>query len=384
MDRQKGLFLFMFLFCFYQLSVSLRVGRDRTVTCGSHQKCVIDTSDSDSDSESKRWVVFSTDTQDLYFFFTPITTLLWALNMDYDPLIFVVVPEHYKRGSLQPQPQQGQQPQHNLIDYVLHKTEEAGGKVVLLHHKKGKEGLVNDGTVSQVARLYAAGLSGIVKDEDYLLTSDVDMFPLSRQHFLQGDIATKKVHLFYANAYAHMKDTIMYPLCYIGMKAKTWKEVMGITGTRNEKENVKNEEWNAKAEEEGIVVEELVLNAIEKGIERYGKDRWQNSHKQDGDVQWYFDQFLFGEKIASWPGHPEECQKIARYPFKDRLDRSKWNFNGNKEELDNLIDSHVVRPGFTEQNWIKLKQLLAILLPHHIQWLQEYKEEFLRLRKAVI
>jgi len=315
--------------------------------------------------QSSRWVVFSSDAQPFYLFFAPITTLLWSVNIGYTPIVVIVVPTGYTREDTSvPRPQGWK-----ILDLVLARTEEAGGKVGLLYNNKGKDGIIKDGTVSQLSRLYAAALN--LSAEDYILTSDVDMFPLSKDHFHQQDFSPLPVHLFYANAYSHVfaKDgTVMYPLCYIGMKAATWKEVMGIpTETRDDGKDVER-------------MQGMVLAAIEDGIARYGKDRWQDSRKQDGDIQWYFDQVLFGEMISKWWGHPQECLKIPRYPFRDRLDRSRWTFTGLREELNGKIDSHVLRPGHIEQNWPKLVQLLAVLLPEDkVAWLQSYRAEFMQI-----
>ena len=314
--------------------------------------------------QSSRFVVFSSDAQPFYLFFAPITTLLWNINIGYTPIVVVVVPTGYTReDTTATRPQTWK-----ILDLALATTEEAGGKIVLLYNK-GKDCIIKDGTLSQLSRLYAAALN--LSAEDYILTSDVDMLPLSNDHFHQQDFSPLPVHLFYANAYWHLfaKDgTVMYPLCYIGMKVATWKEVMGIpTETRE-----------AGKEEE--TMQDMMLAAVEDGIARYGKDRWQDSRKQDGDIQWYFDQVLFGEKISEWWGHPQECLKIPRYPFRDRLDRSKWTFTGVREELNGKIDSHVLRPGHSDQNWPKLVQLLAVLLPEdQVAWLRSYRAEFIQL-----
>src|SRR5690606_5744916 len=105
------------------------------------------------------------------------------------------------------------------------KTQEAGADVILLPSRERSTG-IKDATVSQVVRLYAAAMN--VSEDDYIITSDADMFPLSRDHFNQQGMEGDDVHLFYANAYAHMKDSVMYPLCYVGASVRTWRDIMQI------------------------------------------------------------------------------------------------------------------------------------------------------------
>ena len=114
-------------------------------------------------------------------------------------------------------------------------------------------------TLAQVIRLYAAWLPG-VSASDYLLTSDADIWPIAPRgvyHFNSArNWSAKKVHLY--NAFCcgliqyHLKylclivallrarkkimrlNTKMYPIGYIGMQARHWRDVMGnseaITG----------------------------------------------------------------------------------------------------------------------------------------------------------
>lgn len=130
----------------------------------------------------------------------------------------------------------------------------------------------SDATISQVARLYAGMLNYSTGPDTYLLTGDIDMWPVSYSHF--HNIDTKKsVFLDYANAYAHNKNEVMYPICYIGATARTWQEIMGYS------------QGDSRA---------AILSQLDEAAIEY-QDEW---NKPGYGVKWYYDQKLFGKKIA--------------------------------------------------------------------------------------
>jgi hypothetical protein len=130
----------------------------------------------------------------------------------------------------------------------------------------------SDATVSQVARLYAGMLNYSTGPDTYLLTCDIDMWPVSYSHFHNKD-PKKSVFLDYANAYAHNKNEVMYPICYIGANVRTWQEIMQYS------------QGDAR---------KAVLDQLDEAAEEF-KDDW---NKPGYGVKWYYDQKLFGRKIA--------------------------------------------------------------------------------------
>jgi hypothetical protein len=50
---------------------------------------------------------------------------------------------------------------------------------------------------------------------------------------------------------------------------------------------------------------------------------------------------------------------INRAPARDRIDRSAWPV---RLSLHGKIDAHLLRPGFTDDNWRRLLQLLQALV----------------------
>jgi hypothetical protein len=81
----------------------------------------------------------------------------------------------------------------------------------------------DSGLISQVSRLYASQLPQVNK-ADYLMTSDIDMIPLK-------DFNTYfKYNPNDITSFGRDLTDYHYPICYIGMTAQKWSEVMNLGG----------------------------------------------------------------------------------------------------------------------------------------------------------
>ncbi len=223
-------------------------------------------------------VVYSTDSGANYLFFTPITALLWKVLSDYQPFIFVVFPD----DTYQTNP---------LYQFVLNETKKVGGLVYLIvnnNQNSGKPSKHSDATIAQVSRLYPhlvdfhrlwnSSFTGDqnsndedntknnnqnknTEDDIYILTSDVDMFPLDGKYFSQRN-KSKKVQLYTANQYQHLlktKNQVMYPICYIGATKRIWKEIM---------------EGDSLPTSTPLSVEDAVVQQLDQAVLEYGEPEW--------------------------------------------------------------------------------------------------------------
>lgn len=270
----------------------------------------------------KKRVILSTNNGATYSFFSPMTSLLWRRNMDYYPIIFAC-------GELD-----------QKANYALDCARDFGAEIQYVKTVAG----YTDQNISQISRLFAAALP--VSSDSYILTGDIDMWPLSKPYFHQQDM-NKKIHLFGANTSNHQK----YPICYIGMLADLWRKLIGLDASKSMEEN------------------------LETVLDKYlGK----NPTSDDG---WYFDEKFFFSKIKVWEGYPHNCHMIDR-PFvngllKGRVDRERWTYNGYNSDM---IDSHVLRPGFYDNNWPRLLQMLRDLLPkEEVNAIETYKNKWSEL-----
>lgn len=268
--------------------------------------------------ERKR-IILSTNSSPTYSFYSPITSLLWIVRIHYFPIIFAC-------GEMD-----------KKAKYALDFARDLGAEIHYISNIKG----YTDQNISQFSRLFASVLP--ITENSYLLTGDIDMWPFSKYYFHQQNM-NKKIHLFGANTSNHK----IYPMCYIGMEASTWRQVMDIDANSSVEDN------------------------MEKQLDAFlGK----NPSSYEG---WFFDENLFVAKIKKWSGYPNNCQMIDRsssYNILDnRIDRDRWIYNGYDSSI---IDSHVLRPGFYDDNWPRLLTMLKDLLPKDkVNLLIEYKNNW--------
>ena len=221
------------------------------------------------------------------------------------------------------------------MKWVMKQTKDLGATVIKIPSLKP----FNDSTVAQLIRLYA--WREIKHDNDYILTSDVDLLPLKRDFFYQ-DAPDYKMHFYYGNIYVDQGE-MKFPIGYLGGSRATWRELFPETYTQ-----------------------QLVQGLTAK--------------KAQSQEAWFFDEVVFGKKIEPLgiqPAHAEFKfgQVIRRNgcPPSDRLDRSAWDWSGRG--LDSFVDAHCPRPGFGSA-WADILPVL-----NHVgigEWAQNYREEFTR------
>jgi len=278
-----------------------------------------------------RYVINSSDTNEIYSFFIPIVSLLWR-ERGFTPIILLV----------------GTREQWNSTGKnksVLHHIEKAEIKV---HFVKPVQNYKNS-TIAQVSRLFACADPNI-KPEDYILISDADMLPMSRTWFTQYD-ASKAFNFFGGNAYlgyigdaSPSKLPTRLPMCYIGGSTANWRQVMGIND----------------------------LN-IQTSMEKIIKEREATGCRDE----WFYDEHTFANKMFKSP-LITNSQFINRDwthgRASNRLDRDNWHFNNQKD----IIDCHYLRPATKF-----IDELFRILIPEvycypgHIQWIRAYINNFI-------
>jgi len=164
-----------------------------------------------------KYVSLSTDQKVAYAIWAPLVVRFWR-HLGYTPIVFV----HHGDWS------------GRFEDFVLATLVKTPG--VRLEYVPRTEPL-SVGNTMRVARLAAGSLAGIQPD-DFIITADIDMAPISRA-FFERDPA--QIWLLRADMYGgipgaagllHDKQPALIcgqfrlPLCYIGMPAIVWQKIM--------------------------------------------------------------------------------------------------------------------------------------------------------------
>lgn len=204
-------------------------------------------------------------------------------------------------------------------------------------------------TIAQVSRLYACCLA---HPSVFLMTSDADMLPLSdywktdHSELYTGQNGSSK-HIFNAKPTAWGRDLTDYhfPICYIGMQAKDWINVMQL---------------------DKLDPNEMIRRDLKKIPPR--------------NSVWCQDQDIVTQRILEYG--EQNIKKVNRgidmrtgYPL-GRVDRSNWHLNHTQ-----LIDCHLPHDILeNDESFFKVLALLRHVWPSiDFQWFINYHKAFKKL-----
>lgn len=260
--------------------------------------------------------VISSTYDDLYLFNLPIVTWLWN-KLEVDVICFM--PTKYFGF-----------PEHSDKIKLLVDTVKKGKLRIDIYWfecPKHKEA-----TYTQCARLYAACLD--LPEDEILVTSDVDM-------------AIFKIPPHDGNITIFGSDLVpngQYPMCYSIGTVKQWREVIG----------------------QGTYQEHLdnLLGLIE--ADHFRGNYWG----KDQETMW---------NLLQGYNHKLVSRARAEIQFATcRVDRDDVNWRIYVDE--NLVDAHLWRPGYSDENFAKIMELLTMKYPNDdFDWVVNYKNEYLKL-----
>jgi hypothetical protein len=198
-------------------------------------------------------------------------------------------------------------------------------------------------TYSQCARLYASA-SPSISENEYLIISDVDMAVFNNPFANINLASDNDIDIFGAD----LVPQGQFPMCYIGAKSKTFNRIFNpdnltLQGCLDkllgdiECENMRGNYWGKD--------QETAYNEITKHADHA---------------------FLHNR---ARPGTQFADNRIDRDDFfwADRLNT-------------NIIDAHLWRPGYTEENFAKILTLIQYFYPtEDLGWMVEYRNEYVKL-----
>lgn len=196
-----------------------------------------------------------------------------------------------------------------------------------------------EATYMQCARLYAAALKDI-EGLEVLITSDADMCVFGWEYWQQFE------HMGNINVIgSDLVPEGQYPMCYISMPCVGWSHVMKI---------------NNRTYQECL---DDLLGKIE--TENFRGNYWAKDQETAYEHISQWNQGLQSNVLRASPG----TQFATR-----RADRDGWVVTPN------IIDAHLPRPGYTEDNFRKIVNLFIDMYPTEVPaWLLRYQEEYLNL-----
>lgn len=148
-----------------------------------------------------KYVILSVNNNEDYLYFTPLTCWAWR-QFGWEPIVFYNRKGTDEAFMLTP------------IERLIHSE----GKIKSWLVKN--IGDYRSDTITQISRLYGACLPDLQPD-DYLMTCDIDMIPLSDYWKHENKFTV------WGHDLTSFKN---FPLCYIGAPVHLWRSVMNLDG----------------------------------------------------------------------------------------------------------------------------------------------------------
>ena len=262
--------------------------------------------------------IISTTYSDTYLYFLPITVFCWnKLNVD---VICFVPAMGFKEeaGKL------------DLINTVCSEQQLVLDKYAFVAPKN------KEATYAQISRLYAAALD--LDEQEQLIVSDADMV-VFRTDFMQ-----KSADDFFDVYGTDLVPDGQLPMCYTVGNVKTWRrfftkgrtyqECMDAELGHEEMENMRGNLWSRD--------QELLAKGVGELYFKHTRSNGQNQFAQN------------------------------------RVDRTDTNWRSCVTE--ELIDAHLWRDGYTDENHANIMELMRMKFPDEdFTWLDNYRNAYKQL-----
>lgn len=290
--------------------------------------------------------VISSTYDNIYFYLLPIT--VWAWNkIGVDAICFM--PDKPSR-------------------YNYNKYLEWAERSMLIHNTILKQGLkcefkyfISDddkqATYAQCSRLFAACLPELNEDE-VLISGDVDMAVFGEYLKLKnGDFD------IFGNDLCPGKQ---FPICFISASVKKWRKAFDLElGFNISTSAINNSLTELKIKTYQQCLDELLGNITAEHFRGnyWGKDQETayNEISSSPVSKYYHSRARQGTQFAD-----------------NRVDRDDINWRSYVNE--NLVDAHLWRNGYEEQNHKNIIELLTTMYPNDsFEWLETYRNEYLKL-----
>lgn len=189
-----------------------------------------------------------------------------------------------------------------------------------------------EATYSQCSRLYGACLD--LPEDEILVTGDIDLLSFKLPPYISG-------FTIYGS---DLVPQHQYPMCFISAKVKDWRNAFEL-------------------------YDKTYQQCLDETI---GKEECENMR---GNL-WSRDQETAYNKINL----TQEINLVLRSNglnqfAQNRVDRTDTNWRSYLN--DNLIDAHLWRPGYTDENFANIMELMTTMYPNDdFSWLVEYNEKY--------
>jgi hypothetical protein len=256
--------------------------------------------------------IHSVDDNKYYTDFWPIVSKIWKLKFNIHPILI-----------------------HITDDDELDLTEEFGS-VIKIKKLDNIPGHIQ----AQIARFWYPQFA----PDATWITSDIDMFPISINHFIDH------VDRYPDDSWVNLNSNEDYfPVCYNVAKGFMFKQVLNLCDDWEEfLENIRIDlnidDWNNNTQS-------LLLHEME--------------NQNNTFANWGFDEVYISKHLNHYRNTGGEVYTPVRpdgFPNGRRIDRSSWHYQSEMFLNDFYIDCHSLRPYHVYKN--EIDKLVELILPN--------------------
>jgi hypothetical protein len=252
-------------------------------------------------------VIMSCDDKRYYLDFWPLVSKVWKLKFNIHPVLILF----------------GDKKQLNV-------SEEFGTVIEFKTHPN---------ILPHIQAQWARYWFPITESDTTWLISDIDMFPISKQYFIDSIVNIRDDAFINLNANGNY-----FPACYNGGKGKTFKEVLELP-----------DNWDQSINEIHEQSKQINYTHIPESFAVYEPDSIPMAN-------WGIDEAFSGSKINKF----KDKTRIISIPRpggfnKQRLDRIRWNLEEHKVLSGWYNDCHSIRP-YNSGHKPEIDKLIDLLL----------------------
>lgn len=292
-------------------------------------------------------VITATDDNPDYFFFLPIVTKMWE-----------------KMGF-----------QHHCVVIADPAKLTEALRTAISHSKGAVLHFVNPNNVAQnfpgfqpwalapLSRILAGCLD--IPKNDCVLTSDIDMLPIKQQWFDKISLEPNNIDIFGEDGATGGYGNSRYPICYVGMQRALWSTILQTHEFGHDFTLGLNH-----------LITKYRLDTLDINGQRACDEPLLHSLINDHSRKYRPILNFHMRKMITNESYKPGMIGVPGILPEGRLDRSNWQKN-----MTGVIDIHAPRPGYSQENWDKLKyQLQTLYSPleyMEVGMLNWYREEFI-------
>ncbi|CAF2022007.1 unnamed protein product [Rotaria magnacalcarata] len=212
--------------------------------------------------------------------------------------------------------------------------------------------------LSQLVRMFGGFLSdSIVRDTDYILTSDSDIIPIYENDYKLKDATDGFIYnAFCCGSFKRReKNYQMYPMSHICVTKKTWRNILFESVQRQELLNASSSPSN------DILLSDKAPFSFET-MSLYTRHEFRqlyDSNMTKGDAAWFMDQAFSSMLLNDYLEKHTHMKIDKRHKKSERLDPNLSHLFWQPQRLKQFGDAHIMHDEiFDSNNWAGFKHLL--------------------------